>query len=205
MTTKELLQLVDNQIANARTFKELCNIEQPKEWIKTKKSVLNETEYEFNEVELIESLCDKLFDDWHYEIIFSPIVYQDKNGVSVTQIVKLFYSSGGKEYIQTGTATEYVNSMKLLSLATPKCSTMAFKNACRKVGKLFGGGLNRGTEEADLPTVVIEKESPDRAEQRYKLLIDDCNSVDELRTYQFVIPKSLKEYYDQKFKTLNAK
>ena len=205
MTTKELLQLVDNQIANARTFKELCNIEQPKEWIKTKKSVSNETEYEFNEVELIESLCDKVFDDWHYEIIFSPIVYQDKNGVSVTQTVKLFYSSGGKEYVQTGTATEYVNSMKLLSLATPKCSTMAFKNACRKVGKLFGGGLNRGTEEADLPTVVIEKESPDRAEQRYKLLIDDCNIVDELRTYQFVIPKSLKEYYDQKFKTFNAK
>ena len=57
MTTKELLQLVDNQIANARTFKELCNIEQPKEWIKTKKSVSNETEYEFNEVELIESIC----------------------------------------------------------------------------------------------------------------------------------------------------
>ena len=205
MTTKELLQLVDNQIANARTFKELCNIEQPKEWIKTKKSVSNETEYEFNEVELIESLCDKVFDDWHYEIIFSPIVYQDKNGVSVTQTVKLFYFSGGKEYIQTGTATEYVSSMKLLSLATPKCSTMAFKNACRKVGKLFGGGLNRGTEEADLPTVVIEKETPDRAEQRYKLLIDDCNSIDELRTYQFVIPKSLKEHYDQKFKTLNTK
>jgi len=205
MTTKELIQLVEPAIANASTFRELCNIEQPKEWIKTKKSISNETEYEFNEVELIESLCSKVFDDWHYEIIFSPVICQDKNGVSVTQTVKLFYSSGGKEYIQTGTATEYVNSMKLLSLATPKCSTMAFKNACRKIGKLFGGGLNRGTEEADLPTVVIEKESPDRAEQRYKLLIDDCNSVDELRTYQFVIPKSLKEYYDQKFKTLNAK
>ena len=146
-----------------------------------------------------------MFDDWHYEIIFSPIIYQDKNGVSVTQTVKLFYFSGGKEYIQTGTATEYVNSMKLLSLATPKCSTMAFKNACRKVGKLFGGGLNRGTEEADLPTVVIEKESPDRAEQRYKLLIDDCNTIAELKTYQFVIPKSLKEYYEEKLKTLKAK
>ena len=205
MTTKELLQLVDNQIATARTFKELCNIEQPKEWIKTKKSVSNETEYEFNEVELIESLCDIVFDHWHYEIIFSPVIYQDKNGVSVTQTVKLFYSSGGKEYVQTGTATEYVNSMKLLSLATPKCSTMAFKNACRKVGKLFGGGLNRGTEEADLPTVVIEKESPDRAEQRYKLLIDDCNTIAELKTYQFVIPKSLKEYYEQKLQTLKAK
>lgn len=205
MTTKELLQLVDNQIANARTFKELCNIEQPKEWIKTKKSVSNETEYEFNEVELIENLCDKVFDDWHYEIIFSPVIFQDKNGVSVTQTVKLFYSSGGKEYVQTGAATEYVNSMKLLSLATPKCSTMAFKNACRKVGKLFGGGLNRGTEEADLPTVVIEKESPDRAEQRYKLLIDDCNTIAELKTYQFVIPKSLKDYYEQKLQTLKAK
>jgi len=205
MTTKELLQLVEPAIANASTFRELCNIEQPKEWIKTKKSISNETEYEFNEVELLENLCSKVFDDWHYEIIFSPIVYQDKNGVSVTQTVKLFYSSGGKEYIQTGTATEYVNSMKLLSLATPKCSTMAFKNACRKVGKLFGGGLNRGTEEADLPTVVIEKESPDRAEQRYKLLIDDCNTIAELKTYQFVIPKSLKEYYEEKLKTLKAK
>ena len=30
-------------------------------------------------------------------------------------------------------------------------------------------------------------------------------TVDELRTYQFVIPKSLKEHYDQKLKTLNAK
>jgi hypothetical protein len=205
MTTKELLQLVEPAIANASTFRELCNIEQPKEWIKTKKSISNETEYEFNEVELLENLCNKVFDDWHYEIIFSPVICQDKNGVSVTQTVKLFYTSGSKQYTQTGTATEYVNSMKLLSLATPKCSTMAFKNACRKIGKLFGGGLNRGTEEADLPTIVIEKEAPDRAEQRYKLLIDDCNSVDELRTYQFVIPKSLKEHYEEKFKTLNAK
>ena len=39
MTTKELIQLVEPAIANASTFRELCNIEQPKEWIKTKKSI----------------------------------------------------------------------------------------------------------------------------------------------------------------------
>lgn len=202
MTTKELINLIDERVKNCKSPNEIYNLEQPKEWIKIKKSVINDSQYEYNDIELIEALMDRMFSEWHYEIIFNPIIVQDKTGISVTVTIKLYYGTGIEESIKTGVATEYITSMKMLPLATPKAASMAFKNAARKIGKLFGNSLNRGLDEAILPEVQIEKETPDRAEQRYKILIDDCKTKEELKTYQFVVPANLKDYYNQKMKSL---
>lgn len=202
MGVVELINLIDDKVKQCKSPKEIYNLEQPSEWIKVKKSVINESEYEYNDIELIEALMDRMFSEWYYEIPFSPIIVQDKTGISVTVTVKLHFGIGIEESITTGIATEYVTNMKMLSLATPKAASMAFKNAARKIGRLFGNSLNRGLDEAVLPEIQIEKETPDRAEQRYKILIDDCKTIDELKTYQFVVPSKLKDYYNQKMKTL---
>ncbi len=198
-TIAELLELIDG--VKTVSKKELFNLNQPEEWIKSKKSLLNETEYQYNDIELIEGLMDMMFIDWYYEIKHSPLIIQDKNGgAAVTVTVNLSYLASGEQSYSTrsGIATEYVSSIKMLPLATPKVASMSFKNAVKKLGRLFGGSLNRNLEEATLPDVTIEKEAPDRMYKRYKMLIDDSKTEEELLTYQFVIPESLKKIYQEK-------
>jgi hypothetical protein len=206
-TIPELLDLMNE--FSSKDHKEMFNKDQPLEWVKLKKSVINETDYQYNDIELIEGLMDRMFKDWYYEIKHQPVVNQDKNGgFAVTVSIELFYLLKGGEtsYIKkSGISTEYVSSIKMLPLATPKASSMAFKNAAKKIGKLFGNSLNRNIEEAVLLDIQIEKEAPDRMEKRYKMLIDDSKSIDELMTYQFVIPSSLKDYYQNKKNNLTKK
>jgi hypothetical protein len=63
------------------------NSPQHKDWIKTKKSEVTGTEYQFNDIELIEDLMDYFF-QWNYRIVDTKIV-SDKVGFSVTVTVEL--------------------------------------------------------------------------------------------------------------------
>jgi hypothetical protein len=161
---------------------------QHESWVKTNRSDITGTEYQYNDIELIEDLMDYFFVEWRYNIIRTDIM-QDKSGVSVTIQIELIASViQFDKYPKTfvGIASEWAPSLKSLPLITPKCASMAFKNAARKIGRLFGKDLNRFLENNDLPVVNIEKQDKKSTAANLINAINGCTTTDQLLTYQMV-------------------
>lgn len=161
---------------------------QHESWVKTKRSEITGTEYQYNDIELIEDLMDYFFVEWRYNIIRTDIM-QDKSGVSVTIQIELIASIiqfDKYPKIFVGIASEWAPSLKSLPLITPKCASMAFKNAARKIGRLFGKDLNRFLENNDLPVVNIEKQDKKSTAANLINAIKACTTTDQLLTYQIV-------------------
>lgn len=161
---------------------------QHESWVKTKRSEITGTEYQYNDIELIEDLMDYFFVEWRYNIIRTDIM-QDKSGVSVTIQIELIASIiqfDKYPKIFVGIASEWAPSLKSLPLITPKCASMAFKNAARKIGRLFGKDLNRFLENNDLPVVNIEKQDKKSTAANVINAIKGCTTTDQLLTYQIV-------------------
>jgi hypothetical protein len=184
------------------------NSPQHKDWIKTKKSEVTGTEYQFNDIELIEDLMDYFF-QWNYRIVDTQIV-SDKVGFSVTVTVELSYLKKAtdnfcKSSAVYGIASEYAANTKQLTLITPKAASMAFKNAAKKIGKVFGKDLNRGIENNELPVVQVEKESKKTTKEKILEQISKCTTVDELETYKLLClsDADLKSAYHEKIKIIN--
>jgi hypothetical protein len=182
------------------------NSPQHKDWIKTKKSEVTGTEYQFNDIELIEDLMDYFF-QWYYRIVDTKIV-SDKVGFSVTVTVELSYLKKAtepqnfcKSSAVYGIASEYAANTKQLTLITPKAASMAFKNAAKKIGKVFGKDLNRGIENNELPVVQVEKESKKTTKEKILEQISKCTTADELETYKLLCMSDvdLKGAYHEKF------
>lgn len=182
---------------------------QHESWIKSKKSEVTATEYQFNDIELIEDLMDYFFTEWKYEIVDTKIV-SDKVGFSVTVTVKLqyvgspnvFYSEFfGSKY---GIASEYAANTKQLTLVTPKAASMAFKNAAKKIGRIFGKDLNRGLENNELPVINLEKQDKKSTTQNLIDSINSCVTTDQLVTYQILAKSNPDTWaiYQQKAKEL---
>ena len=179
---------------------------QHKDWIKTKKSEVTGTEYQFNDIELIEDLLDYFF-QWNYRIVDTKIV-SDKVGFSVTVTVELLYwKKVTEQYAVYGIASEYAANTKQLTLITPKAASMAFKNAAKKIGKVFGKDLNRGIENNELPVVQVEKESKKTTKEKILEQISKCTTVDELETYKLLCLSDvdLKTAYQDKFLLISDK
>lgn len=180
------------------------NSPQHKEWIKTKKSEVTGTEYQFNDIELIEDLMDYFF-QWNYRIVDTKIV-SDKVGFSVTVTVELLYwKKVTEQYAVYGIASEYAANTKQLTLITPKAASMAFKNAAKKIGKVFGKDLNRGIENNELPVIQVEKESKKTTKEKILEQISKCTTIDELETYKLLClsDADLKSAYHEKIKIIN--
>lgn len=182
------------------------NSPQHKDWIKTKKSEVTGTEYQFNDIELIEDLMDYFF-QWNYRIVDTKIV-SDKAGFSVTVTVELLYwKKVTEQYAVYGIASEYAANTKQLTLITPKAASMAFKNAAKKIGKVFGKDLNRGIENNELPVVQVEKESKKTTKEKILEQIGKCTTADELETYKLLCMSDveLKNAYQEKLHSLIKK
>jgi hypothetical protein len=179
---------------------------QHKDWIKTKKSEVTGTEYQFNDIELIEDLMDYFF-QWNYRIVDTKIV-SDKVGFSVTITVELLYwKKVTEQYAVYGIASEYAANTKQLTLITPKAASMAFKNAAKKIGKVFGKDLNRGIENNELPVVQVEKESKKTTKEKVLEQISKCTTADELETYKLLCMSDveLKNAYQEKLHSIIKK
>jgi hypothetical protein len=188
------------------------NSPQHKDWIKTKKSEVTGTEYQFNDIELIEDLMDYFF-QWNYRIVDTKIV-SDKVGFSVTVTVELSYLKKAtepqnfcKNSAVYGIASEYAANTKQLTLITPKAASMAFKNAAKKIGKVFGKDLNRGIENNELPVVQVEKESKKTTKEKILEQISKCTTADELETYKLLCMSDveLKNAYQEKLHSIIKK
>lgn len=173
------------------------------EWIKTKKSEVTGEEYQYNDIELIEDILSFL-GMWRYDIKQTHFV-QDKFGICVTVEVILHYTTNANSPIFTdisyGIASEFAPSTKYLTLATPKAASMAFKNAAKKIGRLLGKDLNRGIENNELPSVVIEKVSKQTTQERVIEQISKCKNITELESFKLLSNSDevIKKAYTDKY------
>jgi hypothetical protein len=193
-------------LENVKSSKDPFNQPQLPEWIKTKKSEVTGEEYQYNDIELIEDILS-FFGDWKYEIKETHFV-QDKFGISVTVEVRLTlsWSKTSDNWVPDlllffGIASEFAPNTKYLTLATPKAASMAFKNAAKKIGTLFGKDLNRGIENNELPSVFVEKEPKQTTQQRVISQIANCKTTDELESYKMLSNSDevIKKAYTEKY------
>lgn len=162
MITSELLELAEplfQEIDKAIIAKDwpkvfiLLDYPQPEQWIKRGKSdFFPGQEYEYNEIELLEAVLDRISEGWDVHIKSTNIV-QDKGKFAVTTHVEIQIDMPNDFFYYEGIATTFAESIQHLTLATPKSVTDAVKNACKRIGRLLGRDLNRGIE--DLPVIQV--------------------------------------------------
>ena len=177
---------------------------QHSDWIKTKKSEITESEYQYNEIELIEDLMEYFFGfNWGYRIIDTQIV-SDKIGFSVTVTVELKFENDKEIFSNYGIASEYAANTKQLTLVTPKAASMAFKNAAKKIGRLFGKDLNRGIENNELPVIQVEKETKKTTQEKIAAQIKSCKTKEELESFKLLAKSNseLEKLYNNKYSEL---
>jgi hypothetical protein len=111
---------------------------------------------------LEKSLNKYFFGMWQWEITESKIVVNEfvvTGNLKVLHPVTgvwLTYSGIGSSPIQQdkgSSVSEFINTKKVkaLTMGAPKANIEAFKNACKRIGKLFGQDLNRKFEEDYTP------------------------------------------------------
>lgn len=81
---------------------------------------------------------------------------------------------------------------------SPRLEAMVLLSCARKFGKVFGRDLNRTKDDAPLSTIKLEKVDFETEEKRTEALIEGCTDFAELKSYQFIIPKSLQKKFDIK-------
>jgi hypothetical protein len=157
----------------------------------------------------MEAVAKRIFGHYQLNNIGQPIIVQDKQGnFSVTVIVEVeIVSFYGQKQILPGIATETVNSMKLLPLATPKASSMAIKNALKQLGRLFGKYLNNEADDVELPITESEPTIEDQTNAVTQGIVL-AKSISDLKSWRAIVyskmgTKEQQELYETKLRQLS--
>lgn len=184
------------------------NEKQPAEWIETGRSEADNSEYQYNDIQLIEGVMYRLFsNDWGYTVT-SVYHIQDKGRFSSTSVVDGFYKfSGETEYHrQGGAASSFCPDIRLLNINTAKVVSQGKKNFCKQLGKLLGLDLNREQEELPIISTKQEPSELDKetdqqlAQLRMQLKLASTKEAAEklLSSSPFKFSPELKEIVNQK-------
>lgn len=164
-------------------FNFLMNQEPPKNWIAKHPYIKVENEkgqkvpYEYLPIDKIEYLLRKIFKSYKIEILREGHAF---NGVVVTVRVHYlhpvtneweFHDGIGASQLQTKSGTSPSDLINInngaLSMAYPMAKTLAVKDACDMLGKLFGADLNR----RDTLGATMDKPRQ-TVEERYEELLE---------------------------------
>jgi len=155
--TKQLPKLADLHHDVATAFKNdelktLLNQEPHSTWVKRNKYANNA---EYLPIDKIEFLLDRIFQEWQIEVRETKQLF---NSIQVTVRVHYlhpvkgewrFHDGVGAKELQTISGSgplklDFSNVNKsAVEMATPIAKSMAIKDACDHLGKLFGRDLNR--------------------------------------------------------------
>jgi hypothetical protein len=128
----------------------LLNQEPKESWIKENNKI------RYIPIERVEWLLTNIFIKWHVEIIETKLIV---NAINIT--VKVHYKNpiDGEMEWTDGTGASPLQTKKgasasdlsqvntyAVSMASPAAESFAIKDACEKLGKLFGKDLNRADE-----------------------------------------------------------
>ena len=159
----------------------LLNVPQAPEWIKKGKSeFFADREYEYNEIELLEGIFSLICFDWKVNFR-PPIIVQDKGFFAVTTNLTLGIQvwEGDYHLPYEGIATVYAQSIRHLTLATPKSVTDAIKNAAKRMGPLTGRNLNRGIEDIQVIQTDTSNPAVDEEFEQAKMGIESFATPEE--------------------------
>jgi uncharacterized protein YukE len=160
---------------DADAWKLIRDTSQPIEWVLEGQGVAGL--FSYNPIGLIEELTYELFGDYQTIIMDSKTMSDGKRHFASTTIISVTVK--GKALY--GVATEVVDNLPMLTLATPKTVPTAFKNAMAKLGAFFGRDLNR-TFEDNLPIINQESDQAKQFEaelEQIKKDLDKCKTREE--------------------------
>lgn len=183
----------------------------PQSWIIELPSIAQKGEiFKTIKLELMEAVMRRIFGKCEVNHIEPPIISQDKSGYASATVVvgvKTYVLGTTNTIVLSGVATEVVNSIKLLPLATPKASSMAVKNAIKQVGRLFGKYLNNENEELELP--IEEKPSIEDQAEAVTQGIITAKTINDLKSWRNLVfskmgTKEQQELYETKVRQLQS-
>jgi hypothetical protein len=183
----------------------------PQSWIIELPSISNKGEtFKTIKLELMEAVMRRIFGKCEVNHIEPPIISQDKSGYASATVVvgvKTYVLGTSNPIILSGVATEVVNSIKLLPLATPKASSMAVKNAIKQVGRLLGKYLNNENEELELP--IEDKPSIEDQAEAVTQGIITAKTINDLKSWRNLVfskmgTKEQQELYETKTRQLQS-
>lgn len=115
-------------------------------------------------------------------------------------IIEVVYPTGQRVTRNGDAAIILTGNMRTDS---PRLEAMILLSCAKKFGRVFGRDLNRTKEDAPLPVVKVEKTDPTTEEKRMRILIEESDNLDDLKSYRMVVPQSLKKLYESKIKKLS--
>jgi hypothetical protein len=183
----------------------------PSSWIIELNSIANSGDkFKTIKLELMEAVMRRIFGKCEVNHIEPPIISQDKSGYASATVVvgvKTYILGTANQVILSGVATEVVNSIKLLPLATPKASSMAVKNAIKQVGRLLGKYLNNENEELELPIAEVKPSLEEQSEAVTQGIIT-AKSISDLKSWRNLVysrmgTKEQQELYETRLRQLN--
>lgn len=183
----------------------------PSSWIIELNSIANSGDkFKTIKLELMEAVMRRIFGKCEVNHIEPPIISQDKSGFASATVVvgvKTYILGTTNQVILSGVATEVVNSIKLLPLATPKASSMAVKNAIKQVGRLLGKYLNNENEDLELP-IAETKPSIEEQSEAVTQGIVAAKNINDLKSWRSLVyskmgTKEQQELYEAKLRQLN--
>lgn len=164
-----LIKIIDDDIILSELVKrdqylEVVNADPPESWIKTHPTA----NVKYLPIEKHELLLTRIFQEWYVEVLDTK---QIMNSIVVTVRVnyrdpidrEIHYQEGvGAVPVQTTKGAKASDMSSILSdgvmKATPSAESYAIKDACEKIGKIFGKDLNRRDVLGFTPTYNKEDE-----------------------------------------------
>lgn len=158
---KQIARFDASLIEACQRFQKSLNKKPPQDAIETYK--LFGEEFKYLPISYLEKTLNKyFFGMWQWEIVDSKIVVNEFVVVGNLKVlhpitgVWLNYSGIGASPIQQdkdSKVADFINTKKVkaLTICAPKANIEAFKNACKRIGKVFGQDLNREKEFDYLP------------------------------------------------------
>lgn len=211
---ERMLDHIDKLVSSGKiqeAYEIIQNENPPQSWIIELPSIAQKGEkFKTIKLELMEAVMRRIFGKCEVNHIEPPIISQDKSGYASATVVvgvKTHILGTTNPMILSGVATEVVNSIRLLPLATPKASSMAVKNAIKQVGRLLGKYLNNENEELELP--IEDKPSVEDQAEAVTQGIITAKTMNDLKSWRNLAfskfgTKEQQELYETKARQLQS-
>lgn len=189
-------------------FKTRLNQPPPEAWLETHPMV----NAKYLPIDKTELMLDRIFQDYKIEIVREGTMFQS---CYVTVRVHYMHPVLGEWRFHDGTGASPVQKDKNtkfsietikdagVQMALPIAKSMAIKDACDHLGKLFGRDVNRKTSISFQGTYMDNDKPIDKESERVILLLNGCKTKKDLqRLFGNCTTIEQKELYDKLFSKL---
>jgi len=172
-------------VQDVARFQTVLSKKPAKAWVKSHPFAKN---VNYIAISTVEALMDSLFPEHNYEIrevkqLFNSVMVSVRVHYKHPVNGEWFYVDGvGAQNIQmdAGATANDLSKIKAnaVMLAAPAAESYAIKDACEKLGNIFGRNINR-KDVVELPSAYLNKEV-----ERVRAMLGKCQSLDDIGLLQ---------------------